>query len=85
MTNWWGNSQRCAVTFEKQYLQHSGLGGFPGTSTQQVNKTSMYNTVHDFATVNPKSPQTKVVEYIKNENHCRILRQDLSTQKLVQW
>lgn len=45
----------------------------------------MYNTIQDFAAVSPESPQTKLAKSIKNENYCRILKRDLSTQKLVQW
>lgn len=57
------------------------------TSTPEVNNTDrMYNAIQDFVVVvvAPESHQTKFLKQTKNENSCRILRRDLSTQKLIQ-
>ena len=56
------------------------------TSTLKVNNTDrMDNTIQDFVVVaTPESHWTKFLMQIKNENYCRTLRRDLSTQKLMQ-
>lgn len=72
---------------EKQYLQPFALREyFPMRSTLKVNNTDrMHNAIQDFVVVfTPESHQTKFLKQIKNENYCRILRRDLSTQMLIQ-
>jgi len=85
--SWWSNSRHRAVPSAKQYLQYFALKEYiPMTSTPKVSNTDrMNNTTHNFVVfVTPESHQTKLLKQTKITNYCRILRRDLSTQKLIQ-